>query len=118
MKPLVVFASCLLLGTLATQVASAQDREIVRISANVGLQEGPGRLSIDIPLTAPGGSGSFVIDDNLANSAFVDVNGSLRVWKGVALGAGFSKTNTEHLSHQYRSECPPDSAGSTESAHQ
>jgi hypothetical protein len=100
-----------LIGVCATaSSASAQDRR-VRVSANAGMQEGPGRLAINVPLTAFGRSGSFEIDDRLTTSAMVDVNGSVRVWRSVAFGAGFSRIRTEKLAHPYTASVPPPPPG-------
>lgn len=89
----------------APPAASAQDHR-VRISVNGGVQEGSGRLAVSLPLTSSSGSGSFTIDDRLVTSAVVDVNGSVRVWKNVALGAGLSRIRTEKLAHPYTATVP------------
>ena len=86
--------------------AGAQERPLLRFGTNVGLQESAGTFAIDKPLTFFGGSGFFRIEDNLPTSTVFDVNGSVRVWRGLSFGAGYSTTKGEKLAPQYTASVP------------
>ena len=109
--------ACLVFVASFASTVSAQDQPVaweqptVRIGANVGLQESAGNLALDMPLIFNGSPGSFTIDDNLPTSTYFDVNGSVRLWKGLSLGAGYSRTREEHLGPQYTASVPPPRPG-------
>src|SRR6187455_2972816 len=106
MKSVTLYVWCAILVCAVTGTATAQDRRYVRISGNVGFQEGSGRLALDRPLTFFGKSGFFRIDDELATSLIFDGSATVRVWKDLALGAGLAKTRTERLGHPYTASVP------------
>ena len=110
MRIATISVACLISVCLAPPICSAQDR-LVRISANLGLQEPAGSLALDMPVTSPGGSGFFRIDDRFSTSDIYDASVAVRIWKRISLGGGLSRTRTERLGHPYTASVPPPSPG-------
>lgn len=111
MKTLASCVCCFMCLAAATSSVHAQDRPAVRISASVGLQEGPGKLAFERPLDFFGRSGSLAIDDDLVTMDVYDLNAVIGMWKNAGLGAGVYRTSTDRLNHPYTASIPSPQLG-------
>ena len=104
MMNLRVVIACSAVVLLADSV-EAQSTRRVRVAANLAMLDGTGAIALSIPLVAAGGTGSFDVDDDLPTMFQVDVSGTVKVWRQLGVGVGFSNMS-ETTGHPYEGSVP------------
>jgi hypothetical protein len=91
MKAVALAGSMGLLCLLTPMGAAAQSRPAgAFVNLNIGVQEGPQTLSLDVPADVFGGPGTLALDDAISGGNLLDLSGGLRA-RRFAFGVGFAR---------------------------
>jgi hypothetical protein len=100
------------LSFAAVPAAYAQPapRAAAFVNVNAGIQEGPQRLSLAVPVEIFGSSGTLRVDDSGVGGGLFDVSGGVR-GRGFAFGVGYSRTSSD-TAYDFTAGTNPASPGS------